>query len=201
MSFIRINHLFYGLMALTGLCAFIIPQRHTDPFRVHIQGLFNPISFPVRRLAGRVYVRVAADEEKGDPRSQQAIEKENELLRRELLRLTAAVERLEKLDASWQKLGDLKSQCTHYAVAGGDSAGRDTLSLAGSSFGGLRDHMPVLHDGGLVGYVERTGLTGARVRLLSDRGFRVTGRFVRLTNIQGRIQPVNVQAVRPLVEG
>src|SRR5581483_11896588 len=52
-----------------------------------------------------------------------------------------------------------------------------------------------------VGYVERTGLTGARVRLLSDRGFRVTGRFVRLTNIHGRIQPVNVQAVRPLVEG
>ena len=62
--------------------------------------------------------------------------------------------------------------------------------------------MPVLYLGELVGRIERGGPAGAQVQLVTDLGFRVTGRFgraVRKSDSEFEFQPTATEI--PLVEG
>jgi cell shape-determining protein MreC len=58
-------------------------------------------------------------------------------------------------------------------------AGRGSLLLAASTRDGVREAQPVLSGQGLVGVIDHVGLAGAQVRLITDRDFKVSGRFVR----------------------
>ncbi len=53
MSTFRSGHLFAGLMGLSFACAFVVPPpRFTTPVRAQAQGLFAPVSWPTRAVAG-----------------------------------------------------------------------------------------------------------------------------------------------------
>lgn len=198
MSFFRFNHVFVGLMFMAFLCAFVLPSSLTDTARIHAAGLFNPLSYPIRRIAEDLYgpaPRVAV----ADDRSKDEIAAENDQLRQEVAVLQASVDRLQKLEAERVKLGDLKSLCVRVGVSGNDAGGRDGLILSAVS-GAWAPNAPVLFPGGLAGRLESV-LGGARVRLLTDQGFAVTGGFVRFVMSDGVLTPTKITAPTPLVQG
>ena len=66
------------------------------------------------------------------------------------------------------------------------------------------DGMSVLYSGGVVGRIDRVGVSGgAQVRLITDPGFSVQGSFVRFVNDEhgGRPSTSRSQPPRPLVQG
>ena len=199
MSSPRFNHVFFFLMLSAFLCAFVLPDNFTDTARIHFAGVFNPLSYPSRRIAEAIYHRLSP-ENTADPRSRQALIDENDRLRQEVVRLSANVEQLEKLEGERQRLGDLQSLCVHVPVAGGDSGGRDALLLSATSLGGLSSDEAVLYPGGLAGRLT-TGIGGARVRLITDYGVSLTGAFLRFVETANGLKPMRINAPTPLVQG
>jgi rod shape-determining protein MreC len=192
MSTLRFNHVFLALMTGAFFCAFVLPSSVTDTARVGLSGLFNPISSPVRHLALAVDRKLARPEP-GDPRSNQTLAQENFQLHQEIAMLQARVAQLQAMEGERKNLGDLSSQCVRASVAGVDAAGRDALFLsapAGAEF--LRDE-PVVYPGGLAGRLE-TSHGAARVRLITDEGFAVTGAFVDAHGVR-------ISTPAPLVRG
>jgi len=199
MSAVRFNQLFFLMMVGAFLCAFVLPESYTDTARIHVAGIFNPLSYPSRRIAEAIYRRLEP-EETGDPRSRQALMDENDRLRQEVARLSASVDRLEKMEGERQRLGDLQSLCVRVAVTGNDAGGRDGLLLSATSLGGLSSDEAVLYPGGLAGRL-MTGIGGARVRLITDYGFSLTGAFLRFVESSDGLKPERISAPTPLVQG
>jgi cell shape-determining protein MreC len=199
MSSPRFNQVYATLLGGAFLCAFVLPSRFTDPARLHLAGLFNPLSSPVRHIAAaidRPSQHLAVEDNRGDD----DLAQENDQLRQEIARLQADVDRLQRLESERQELGDLKAQCVRVAVAGNDSGGRDALLLAASTVGSLDQDAPVLYSGGLAGRLDAR-LGGARVRLLTDDGLAVTGAFIRFVDSGGTVVATRVAAPTPLVRG
>jgi cell shape-determining protein MreC len=200
MSSLRFNHVFFVLMSAAFLCAFVLPDTFTDTARIHFAGVFNPLSYPARRIAEAIYHRFEPDNAT-DPRSRQALIDENDHLRQEVARLSVSVEQLQKLEGERQRLGDLQSLCVHVSVAGSDSGGREGLILSATSLGGLSSDDAVLYPGGLAGRL-MTGIGGARVRLITDYGFTLTGAFLRFVESSDGLKPQRFKNVpTPLVQG
>jgi cell shape-determining protein MreC len=177
MSTLRFKHVYFVLMLGAFICAFLLPQTFTDSARLGASGIFNPLSAPMRRIALAVDHRVAPEQE-AEVTDARALAKENDQLRQEVVRLQSTVDELQAIDGERQKLGDLKSLCVHANVAGGDSGGRDALILSLPSSAKVANDDPVLFSGGLAGRLESSH-GGARVRLITDKGFTVTGSFIR----------------------
>jgi cell shape-determining protein MreC len=196
MSGLRFNHVFTFLMSGAFLCAFILPANLFDPARLHAASLFNPLAYPLRRLAQAIY-RPPADES-GGSRSMQAVLRENDRLAQEVAVLSAEVSRLQRLSAQEQQLGSLQSRTESFPVAQGDSAGRDGLLLKVPPTSHLPQDAAVVYPGGLAGRLDASW-GAARVRLITDDGFAVTGAFYRMVDRDGKITPEEIGA--PLVKG
>src|ERR1700722_13297277 len=147
MSSPHFKHVYAALMGGAFLCAFVLPSNVADPARLHVAGVFNPLSGPVRRLAAAIY-QTFQKTSAVDARSRDEIARENDQLRQEIARLEANVDRLQKLEAERQQLGDLKSMCVRVPVAGNDAGGRDALLLAASAAGHLDQGAPGIFSGG-----------------------------------------------------
>jgi cell shape-determining protein MreC len=89
------------------------------------------------------------------------------------------LDRLKELNADRSKLGDLRARCTPADVIAGDSGSLESLQLSSGSVSGLRDDMPVLCPDGIVGRLTKVGITSSRVKLITDKGSKVTVSFVR----------------------
>jgi cell shape-determining protein MreC len=197
---LRFNQVFFGLMALSFLSAFAAPARLTEMQRVPLDGLLVPISGPTHHLATWLRTRLVRTPPE-DQRSVDAIRQENLELRQEIARLQMEVERLGALAAERQNLGDLKSLCDRFSVAGTDSGSRDGLILSGVS-AEVKTDQPVLYGGGLAGRIDRAGEGVAHVRLVTDAGFVVSGQFVRFVKqSDGSVQAVRVSQLLPIVQG
>jgi cell shape-determining protein MreC len=201
MSFIRFNHVFAFLMIGSVITGFVLPPRFTESTRGQLQGVFYPVARPARRLAFFVYSHFVHDDV-ADARPDATIRQENDQLRQEVANLSYQLTQLQELNRDRASLGKLRQLCTAVPVIGDDTGLQDALLLKGSSLSGLRDHMAVLYRGGLAGRLEAVGVGGARVRLLTDAGFRVTGNFIRfLDDGHGKLTPFKIQCDDPLVEG
>lgn len=187
-------------MALSFLSAFAAPARLTEMRSVPLEGLLVPISRPAYHLATWLRGRLVRTEPE-DQRSAEAIQQENLELRQEISRLQMEIERLEALAAERQNLGDLKSLCDRFPVAGTDSGDRDGLTLGGVP-AEVQTDQPVLYGGGLAGRVDRVDEGVAHVRLVTDAGFIVSGQFVRFVKqSDGSVQAVRVSQLLPIVQG
>ena len=205
-STFRSGHLFAGLMVLSFASAFVLPRRMTTPLRSQVQGLFVPVSRPVRAIAGAIYGRVHPDRPTDDaspsaPRAAEAVYAENHELRAQLAGLQEKFDQLSRLNADRQVLGDIRSLCRPATVTGADSSGlREALKITG--VGSAAAGRPVVHGGDLVGRVVASGLTGAEVRLVTDPGFAFTARFKRyVPDAAGRVSLVEVAGLQPVVQG
>lgn len=186
-------------MSLSFISAFIVPQRLTDLSRVELEGLFIPVSRPTYHIANWLRRKWSHDQPE-DVRPSDQIVQENLMLRQEVTRLQMEVERLQGLASERQNLGDLQSLCDHFTVAGTDSGNRDALMLEGST-ASVKPDQPVLYGGGLAGKIDRVGVGSAHVRLVTDTGFTVSGRFVRFVKSDAGIQAQRISQLLPIVQG
>lgn len=177
MSAIKFNHVFAALLLLAGASAFAIPEKYTTKVQPNVQGLFTPVASPVSRAAGWVHARVARPEAP-DVRDARTLSAQVDLLQVENAHLRHALEELQRVNADRQHLGKDRDAFTPVPVTGFDAGSRQSLQVRGSTLDGLREGMFVMHTSGVVGLITRPpGLLGAQVRLITDRGVRVTCYF------------------------
>jgi len=202
MSWVRFNHVFAALLVLSALSAFVIPERYTTKAQPQLQGLFYPVARPTRSIAAALHGRLSKPEP-GDPRDTRTIAGENDQLRQELVALDQEIGELRRRLAEREKLGALGEQCTPVKVVGEDTGNREGLSLQGSTIEGLKQGQPVLFAGGVVGRLDRPpGLTGAMVRLITDKGIRVGAYFGRFEkDANGELTFQRIETSPPLLEG
>lgn len=176
---LRFNQVFVGLLALALLSAFVLPASLTDRLR-GLQALFAPVSRPTRSIASSLHERFASQHR--DTRDVTDVKDENQRLRVLVMSLSGQLEELRRVANDLDRLGDVRQHCTRFKVIGDGTDTRDSLLLAASSRDNVKEEMPVLSGRGLVGMIERVGPAGAQVRLITDRNFKVSGRFVRLVS-------------------
>ena len=154
------NPLFFGLMALAGVSAFLIPARFTDRVVPQLQLLFFPVVGAGAGLAAWAHGR--EEQLPPDDRASYAIRLENDRLRQQNVKLRYDLVEQLKITNELKNLGDLGPLCTPVKVVGDDTGQRESLALAGSSLEGLKDDMCVVYPGGIVGRLQRTGVAGGR---------------------------------------
>ncbi|MBV8782018.1 MAG: hypothetical protein JO353_11525 [Phycisphaerae bacterium] len=184
MHSLRFNHVFLALLIFCGLTAFLLP-RFADPARAPFQNIFFPISRPVRLLVDWARLRFDHHADANWTTAQRTdddIRKENVELHAQVASLTAQVEKLQEREDQRAKLGPLRNLCTPFNIIGGDAGTSESLVIGGSTLDHLRAKMPVVYLGGLVGQLDQPGLVGTRLRLITDRGFALTGVFNRFRN-------------------
>lgn len=196
MSYLRAQHVFYGLMGVSALTAFVIPPEYSRKAAPQVQWAFAPVSRPVSAFAAAVSDRVAPPGV-NDHRGEVVVKVENERLRAEVALLTTQLDEMRRRDAELTKLGSARDLCRIFPVVGGDSGTRESLALGGSSFQGLKDDQWVLYTGGLAGQIKRAGPAGAQVQLITDPATRIKIRFVRFTTVKGQttFEPLGIPAV------
>jgi hypothetical protein len=182
MSYVKFNQVFGALMVLALLSGFVIPPRYTTKALPQLQAIFAPVSVPARGAGMWVQERVSPHVSK-DKRKVEDIKAENQRLRDHLTELEAQLEVERQRNAQWARLGSLKERCVVVDVAGADAGPRDSLALEGSTLQSVRDLDVALFPGGVAGQIQgRAGIGGAQLRLVTDRGFKVRGRFVRINS-------------------
>jgi len=185
MSYFRFQYVFIALMGFSAIIAFLIPPQTGARFQPQVQVLFAPVSRPVGAIAAAISNRISPTES-DDRRAAQDIRTENQQLRAEVDALRTQLEEMYRQNAELGKLGSVKDLCRLVKVIGADSGTRESLALNGSSLDGLKEGMYVLYPGGMVGQVDRVGIGGSQVRLVTDPGFRVRVRFVRYTSVNNK---------------
>ena len=179
MSYIKFNHVFGLLLALSASAAFVVPEKYTVKPLPGLQALFAPVSIPVRRIGGWVHDRLFPRDLAGK-RTLAAVVAENERLTGAVGYLQKQLEAERRRNAEWAPLADLRDRCIPLAVAGADAGTRESLALPASTLERVPDGALALYPGGVAGRVDgRTGLGGAQLRLITDRGFKVRGHFSR----------------------
>ncbi len=169
-------------MLLALLAALFLPNRVSDRGRSHVQILFAPVAVPTRWVTGLVHgavwpSRSTDDASPAAPRAAEEVYRENDQLRVELANVARQLEHYKSRAAEREALGQISERCSRYRVMGGDSGPRDALSLLAG--GSLEPGMVALTRDGIIGRVDRAGVGGAQVRLLSDKASKFTGSFGR----------------------
>jgi hypothetical protein len=182
MSRIKFGHVFFALMALSFLSAFVISPSITDRGRSQIQNLFAPVSYPARRFASAMHDRFAPEAPRDNgspnhPRDTAELIEENTRLRVLVDNLTGQVQYLSEIEGERAAFGTVRPFCTPFRVIGGDSGMADSLMITGTSFNNISVGMPVLYQGGIAGKISRVGAGGAQVMLVTDRRFAVEATF------------------------
>jgi cell shape-determining protein MreC len=204
------------LMALGAIGALVIPPGITgklDGARAQFQGIFKPVSSPVRwvatKVAGGMGANRAVDEgadtnaeHGGKPRTANEIILENQQLKVEVANLSAQLAAMKELNADRRQVGRVLPLCEPFNVTGADPGGRQSLSLSGGTMDGLHTGQAAVYAGGIAGRVSRAGASGAQVQLVTDEAFRATGSFARyVKDNKGAIVFQALTAPAVLVQG
>lgn len=201
MSFLRFGQVYFLLLLMSALSAFVLPPRFTQKSHPELQAVFAPLSWPVRAVASKISRRLNPPGE-ADFRSKETLIDENQELRQTNAQLWKEVDQLREIARQLPELGSLQDRCTTYAVVGGDPGTRDSLLLRGSSFENVVPGKFVVYPGGIVGKVARAGVGGAQVQLVTDIGFAVSASFAMYQRDENRLlKPVPLAIDPILVKG
>jgi hypothetical protein len=178
----RSQNLFYGLMTIAFVMAFMLPARLSGKFRPQLGIVFSPVSRAAagvaRMISGRTQITPAAN----DHRNDDALRLDNEALRAEVARLISQLNESARRDSELANLGNLNGLCVIAQVAGADTSGRESITLVGRSLLGVKPGMYALTREGLVGRVDSVSAGSAQVRLITDPGVRLKCRFSTFNN-------------------
>jgi cell shape-determining protein MreC len=108
----------------------------------------------------------------------------------ELAHLRSQLDHYRVLVGEREKLGSLAERCALFTVIGADSGNRRSINIVGRSAGSLRVGMVALTPTAVVGRVERAGVGGASVLLLTDRQSVLTCEFRRPAAPDGQGGPM-----------
>jgi len=193
MSYLKFNHVFFGLMLMSLLSAFVLPVRITSRAQSSVANIIRPVASPTRAVSGWVQNKVVGrrvrDAESPDqPRVPGEVFLENTELRVLVASLKGQLIQAQERLGERAKVGAVLPFCTAFSVVAGDSGGRDSLMLAGSSFDGVKVDQAVLYSGGIAGRISRAGIGEARVRLVTDPSFRAEVSFARFLYADGKAE-------------
>ncbi len=207
MARIRFNHVFIPLMLAAGVASFVLPPGAGEGVRgrMDIRGAFTPVSYPVRRVAHAFSSRwnkpevIGLDVSHVSPDAMTEIQR----LQNQVASLTTQLDVLRELSAGRELMGDAQRYAVPLRVVGGDAAGREWLTLRTGGADGLEPGQAVVRRDSLVGKVASVGSSGTSVRLITDRGFRISAQFGRFRqSVDGRgIEFAALKSPPPLVEG
>jgi len=197
---LKFEHIFATLLALCVVTAFVLPSKYANRAHPQVAVLFAPVSMPAGAIARKAHDALSPDPTT-DVRQDQDIRRENEMLRETLARMTEQLKDLQARNDERSKIGPLREFCTPFAVIGGDPGPRESLQLRASSLQGLSDGMAALYTFGLVGRVQRAGIAGAQVQLITDSGFRVRVSAKRIQPANGEMAAVPRQRFLRIAEG
>jgi cell shape-determining protein MreC len=215
-AILRSNHLFFGLLGFSFLTAFVLPARFTTPGFQQLQGVFAPVSRPVRAVAWWGYnrthrIEVVDDRSPAQPRPTTTVYEENHELLTALASLQIKFDQLSQLNADRQSVGDIRPLCKPATVTGSEVSGlREGLTISVGSTSVSLLNRPVIRGNptqsplpcDLVGRVVRSGMAGAQVRLITDPGFVLTARIGRYeTDSDGHLKLSYDRQIHPLVRG
>jgi cell shape-determining protein MreC len=215
-AILRSTHRFYGLLGLSFLTAFVLPAKYTTPGFQQLQGVFAPVSRPVRGVAGWAYHRlhrteVVDDQSPAVPRPAATVYEENHDLRTALASLQIKFDQLSQLNADRQSVGDIRPLCKPATVTGSEVSGlREGLTISVGSTSASLLNRPVIRGNptqsplpcDLVGRIVRSGAAGAQVRLITDPGFVLTARIGRyVAEPDGHLKLDYDPQIHPLVRG
>jgi cell shape-determining protein MreC len=205
MARIRFNHVFIPLMLVSGVASFVLPPGAGQGMRGRVDGVFTPVSYPVRRVAHAVGARWNRPEVIGLDVSHMPTDALTKIqqLENQVASLTTQVEVLREINAGRELMGDAQRYAQPFRVVGGDAAGREWLTLKADTGDGLAPGQAVVRRDSLVGKVASVGSFGSSVRLITDRGFRISAQFGRFRqSADGRnIEFAALKSPPPLVEG
>jgi cell shape-determining protein MreC len=214
-AMVRTNYLFYAMMALAFVAAFVLPHA-TLPGSGHLLGIFQPVARPARALAAwmdrKIHAPVVVDDVSPvTPRSPANVYEENHQLATALASLQMKFEQLSQLNADRQAVGDIRGLCKPATVIGADSSPlRETLTITVGGSTSAIVNRPVIRGNlsqsplpcDLIGRVVRAGLTGAQVRLVTDPGASLTARIGHYDrDEQGKVKMTLVDQLHLLVTG
>jgi cell shape-determining protein MreC len=204
MSHIRFNHVFLSLLLLSAACAFVVPSEYSSYVRCKFDGLFTPVTYPVRRLAEFLTHRlrrtpdptVSPTGSYNPPNAPADAQAEIARLRAAIAALTVQNAEILRQQKTHQLKGDVQQYSFACKVIGAD-ASRDSLSLAGTTADGLAVGMPVVYRDFIVGRLTAAGIGGSQVRLITDRAFRINGSFGHFKGAEF----IPIATDPPLIEG
>lgn len=190
---LRFPEVFGIVLFVAFLCSFALPRQVSGRVENTFQFLFAPVTGPIQWMtAGK------ADTSRADTPILSQHSDEVTRLREEKRALTNYVEilrgQMETLQHRENEAGriggELSGKTTTVKVIGVDANGRDILRLAGTSAGIVERDQPVVAATGLVGRVLDVGLGNqSSVRLITDKGFKLLGRFGRYVDVgDGSVQ-------------
>jgi hypothetical protein len=181
---LRFGQVFFAVMALSLVSSFVAPPRFGSGGRLRFDSLLIPVSEPSFHLVNWAR-RLLTRQTPRDNRADETIIAENLALKEQVRNLNLDIERLERVAGERTTLGDLKSFCDRFRVAGTDGDNRDGLFIAGLGMSRVAKDQAVITEENqlveLVGKITDASAVSAHVRLLSDAGFVVTGRFMTFT--------------------
>src|SRR5947209_8706818 len=140
---IRFNHVLLVLLALAAMSSIMLPASVGDAFRGKIDNLFWPVAALTRTIASVVDTKVtsappAPTDKNGRLKTPAEMEDEIVSLKYMLMNVTAELEELRRRNNEMAGLGPAAKYSVRYKTFAGDSGTRQTLSLRGTSFDGLR---------------------------------------------------------------
>jgi cell shape-determining protein MreC len=137
-----------------------------------------------------------------DDRAVADVKEENVQLRQLVSGFKAQLDELQRINADRNAVGDIRRLCTPVPVVGNDAGTRDSLLIRSGTMETVRSGMPVLYARGVVGRVERSGIAGAQVQLITDKDFRAAAQIRRYVKTpDGKISYIQVGQTPPLLQG
>lgn len=107
---------------------------------------------------------------------------------------------MKQLNAERDLVGPVRELTIPAAVTGADSGVRESISIAPTSSDGVKAGQPVVYTGGIAGRVDRAGVSGSQVRLITDGDFRFMANFGRYRHNGNRLEffrvPLPPQVIR-----
>lgn len=170
------NHVFYLLLVLSAISAFLLPQRATDKVRPMVGGLLRPVAGPTHSVTSWATGRGNGPPPPVDARPADTIVAENLELKHSLAKAMYDLNELRKVNAEREKLGEIRDLCTPVTVIGVEGGTRQILQLGSGTLAGLTKGMAVLHEQDIVGVLD-AGPASAKVQLVTDPQSRVRGHF------------------------
>jgi len=200
-SYVRFNHVFAVLLLGCGAAAFLVPVRYAGRVRGEVQGVLAPVALPVRSAVNAISARLAGAPENGALPGAGAAPAELERLRVAVASLTVQVDELRRLAGGRELAGDARRYSVPARVLGAEDGPRHVLLVRAGE--GVAAGMPAVWRDSIVGRIVSCAGGSARLRLLTDRGFRVSGAFGRFrTTADGTaVEFVAAATPPPLVEG
>ncbi|CAA9413847.1 MAG: hypothetical protein AVDCRST_MAG64-2483, partial [uncultured Phycisphaerae bacterium] len=143
----RFTSVFYILLALSGVSAFLLPRRVSEAARPMMGTLLTPVAQPSRAIAAWATGQPGTSRPQFDDRPADEIVRENQELRLANEKLAYDLAQYQQLVAERAKIDpEIRDLCTSVAVIGNEGGGvRDALALKATGLSGLSDGMFVLH--------------------------------------------------------